>query len=194
MKLGIFGGTFNPVHNGHIQNAVFIKDSLKLDRILFIPVKAPVHKKLDGNVSPKQRLEMLELALAEYDSLSPEPMELERAEPSYTIYTLQALRGKYPAADFYLILGADAFNSIDTWLCSDDIVSSVMLVIIGRNGDEELRPDLLHRITWLIKAENVLIDISSSLVRQRIRDGEDISSLVPPAVAGYIKERGLYLN
>ncbi len=193
MRLGIFGGTFNPVHLGHLENARHILEKLQLDRILFIPVKTPVHKKLDGNVSPEDRMAMLELAL-DGEKMCADPMEILRSEPSYTVYTLKTFREKYSTCELFLIMGSDSFNSIDTWKDYDEILGTAGIVVITRPGDEEIRPELRHMCPGLIYAENEPLNISSSCIRRRVRDGSSIKGLVPDAVAEYIKEKGLYLN
>lgn len=194
MKIGILGGTFNPVHLGHIMGAKHVMQELALERILFVPVKSPVHKKLDGNITPEERLEMLKLALADELSFFVEPIELERDEPSYTIYTLKALKEKYSGAKLHLIIGADSFNSLDMWLDHGDIYEQALIVVMRRPGDEPLRDDLIHQIPGLVRVNNNLIDISSSLVRQRVRDEMSLDGFVPNSVAQYIKSKGLYLK
>lgn len=194
MRIGVFGGTFNPVHNGHLQCAEFIRGKLALDKVLFVPTKVPVHKKIDGNVSAEDRLAMLKLALAAYPHFALEHVEIEREEPSFTVITIGELRQKYKGAELFLIIGADSFNTIDTWFRWEEILSDVMIVVMARQGDEELRTDLVHRTPQLIQAGNSLVNISSSMLRQMIRDGKDISGLAPKTVLDYIKEKGLYLQ
>ena len=193
MKIGVFGGTFNPVHLGHIEAAKLILAGLSLDRVIFVPVKDPVHKKLDGNASPYDRLAMLELAIVGMPFFSADSIEIDRDRPSYTVYTLAAYKERYPESTLYLILGSDSFNAIDTWFDYIKIIELAMLVVAVRPGDEELRFDLIHRFPFIQPNVN-FVDISSSLVRQRLRDGSGIDGLVPEAVAHYIKDKGLYLQ
>ena len=192
MKIGVFGGTFNPVHLGHIEAAKRILNDLSLDRVFFVPVKKPVHKKLDGNASPRDRLAMLELAIVGMPFFSVDPIEVDRDEPSYTVHTLAAYKERYPDSLLHLIIGSDSFNAIDTWFDYMKVIEWALLVVAVRPGDEELRFDLIHRFPFIQPNVN-FVDISSSLVRQRLKEGADIESLVPETVARYIKDKGLYL-
>jgi len=193
VEIGIFGGSFNPVHSGHIKAAKLISAELSLDRVIFVPVKEPVHKKLDGNASPHDRLAMLELAVSGTPSFSVDPIEINRDEPSYTVHTLEAFKKKYPGSVLYLILGSDSFNTIDSWFNYTKILELALFVVPARPGDEGVRIDLLHSIPGLVRPNSIFDDISSSLVRQKIKEGFDIDGLVPDAVARYIKDKGLYL-
>ena len=194
MKIGVFGGTFNPIHLGHTLGAAHVMKELALDQVLFVPVKSPVHKELDGNTSPEERFEMLKLAIKDIPAFSIETIELERDEPSYTIYTLQALNKKYPESKLYLIIGTDSFNSLDSWLDHGAIYDLALIAVMRRVGDEPLRDDLIHQIPGLVRVNNELIDISSSLVRQHARSGLPLDGLVSDSVAEYIKNKGLYLK
>ena len=194
MKIGVFGGTFNPIHLGHTLGAAHVMKELALDQVLFVPVKNPVHKELDGNTSPEERFEMLKLAIKDVPAFSIETIELERDEPSYTIYTLQALNKKYPESKLYLIIGTDSFNSLDSWLDHGAIYDLALIAVMRRVGDEPLRDDLIHQIPGLVRVNNELIDISSSLVRQHARSGLPLDGLVSDSVAEYIKNKGLYLK
>ena len=194
MKIGVFGGTFNPIHLGHTLGAAHVMKELALDQVLFVPVKNPVHKELDGNTSPEERFEMLKLAIKHVPAFSIETIELERDEPSYTIYTLQALNKKYPESKLYLIIGTDSFNSLDSWLDHGAIYDLALIAVMRRVGDEPLRDDLIHQIPGLVRVNNELIDISSSLVRQHARSGLPLDGLVSDSVAEYIKNKGLYLK
>ncbi|MCL1911820.1 MAG: nicotinate (nicotinamide) nucleotide adenylyltransferase [Leptospirales bacterium] len=193
MEIGIFGGTFNPIHSGHIKAAKIVAAELSLARVIFVPVKDPVHKKLDGNASPDDRLAMLELAVNGIPSFDVDPIEINRDEPSYTVHTLSAFKEKYPGSALHLILGSDSFNTIDSWFDYVKILSLALFVVPARPGDEGVRVDLLHTIPGLTRLNGDFDDISSSLVRQRVKEGLSIEGLVPEAVARYIKDKRLYL-
>jgi nicotinate-nucleotide adenylyltransferase len=192
LNIGVFGGTFNPVHSGHTAAASHVLNELKLDRVLFVPVKNPVHKKLDGNATPLDRLAMLQLAVEDVPFFEADPIELEREGPSYTVHTLAALKERHPESVLYFMLGADSFNELDSWFDYEGILSLALIVVIRREGDELLRTDLIHRIPGLVQVNNDFINISSSLVRSRLREGLSVEGLVPGAVAMYIKNKGLY--
>ncbi len=194
MKTGIFGGTFNPIHNGHIFNARFIKDEFNLDRILFIPTGEPVHKKLSGNVTGELRYEMVSLAIADQEGFEASRIELDRPEPSYTVITLRELAETFPEDDFYLIIGADSFNELDSWMEYESIINTVPVIVMKRPGDSELRKSVSRKIAKLLVADNRNIDISSSVVRDRIARGLPVDNFVPGAVNEFIKSKRLYLS
>lgn len=193
MKTGIFGGTFNPIHNGHLFNARFIKDEFNLDRILFIPAGEPVHKKLAGNVTGEFRYEMVSRAIAGQDGFQVSRIELDRSEPSYTVITLRELSKIFPEDDFYLIIGADSFNELDSWREYEFIINSVPVIVMKRPGDPDLKKSITRGIAKLLVAGNQNIDISSSMVRDRFARGLPVDSLIPGAVNEFIKSKRLYL-
>ena len=194
MNIGIFGGTFNPVHLGHIKAAELILAEFSFDRVIFVPVKDPVHKKFEGNASPRDRLAMLELAVEGKPFFSVDPIEIDRDEPSYTVHTLTAFKKKYPGSVLHLILGSDSFNTIDSWFDYIKVLELALFVVAVRPGDDGIRVDLLHTIPGIIRPRSVFDNTSSSLVRQRVKEGLGIEGLVPEAVARYIKDKGLYLQ
>ena len=194
MQIGIFGGTFNPVHSGHVNAAKLISTELSLDRVIFVPVKDPVHKQFEGNASPLDRLAMLESAINGIPSFSVDPIEINREEPSYTVHTLTAFKEKYPGSVLHLIVGSDSFNTIDSWFNYVKILELALFVVLTRPGEEGVRADLLHIIPGIIRPRINFDDVSSSLVRQRLKDGLSIDGLVPEAVARYIKDKRLYLQ
>ena len=191
MKLGIFGGTFNPIHLGHLISAQCILEQFGLDRILFIPVKYPVHKKLEAPVSAEMRYEMTALAVDDNPDFDCSRMEIDRDEPSYTIITLKRLREMYENAGLYLIVGADSFNEIPTWRDYRDILETAAIVRIPRPGSGRERiPD--EKNMKVSHARNPMIEISSSDIRERVRKGMSIRYLVPRPVEEYIIKRELY--
>jgi len=194
LKIGLFGGTFNPVHLGHIRAAEQILAELSLDRVIFVPVKDPVHKKFDWNASPADRLAMLELAIGGMPLFSVDSIEIDRDEPSYTVHTLATFKERYPKAALYLILGSDSFNGIDSWFDYEKIFDLALLAVAARPGDEELRIDLLHRVPVITCRNGNFVDVSSSFVRRRVKEGLGIDAFVPETVARYIKDKGLYLQ
>lgn len=194
MKTGIFGGTFNPVHLGHLLNIEFVRDQLNLDRVLFIPAKDPVHKKISSRIAPLERMEMLELAIKNNCYFEASSLEIERESASYTFYTLNELKNRYKDDEFYLIIGSDSFNELDTWKYFPEIIKSVNIAVMRRPGDPELRRDLLASALNVIPINNPEINISSTLIRERVKLGKSIRYMVPDEVIDYINLKGLYKN
>ncbi len=192
MKLGVLGGTFNPVHVGHLINADVVREYLGLDRILFIPARMPVHKGLDGPVSPDDRYEMLRRAIEGNDRFGVSRVEIDREEPSYSIITMRDLVREYPDSDLFLIVGADSYNEMHTWKDYRDIVSLATLAVIKRPGIIPYSPELDAAAARSIMIQNPLIDLSSTEIRARVRTGHSIRYMVPDGVGEYINDKGLY--
>lgn len=195
MKTGIFGGAFNPVHNGHLALAEHYKKSLSLDRIIFIPTADPPHKPSDGLIDGKDRINMLNLCVGENEFVS--DMEFRRDGKSYTYLTLCELRKLYPNEEFYLIVGADQFFYFEKWYKFEEIMSLATVVTAAREKnqyDEMLDFKAEHpKLADVIVSEFDVIDISSSQIRDMIKNGEDVSEFIPKKVNEYIKEHGLYV-
>lgn len=195
MKTGIFGGAFNPVHNGHLALAEHYKKSLSLDRIIFIPTADPPHKPSDGLIDGKDRINMLNLCVGKNELVS--DMEFRRDGKSYTYLTLCELRELYPNEEFYLIVGADQFFYFEKWYKFEEIMSLATVVTAAREKnqyDEMLDFKAEHpKLADVIVSEFDVIDISSSQIRDMIKNGEDVSEFIPKKVNEYIKEHGLYV-
>jgi len=190
-NLGIFGGTFNPVHYGHLINAERIRESCSLEKLVFVPSKVPVHKDLAGDVSPEHRCRMVELAVSGNENLGVSDIEISREGPSYTIYTVREIMAKYPGAHIHLVIGEDSYNEIETWKDYRDLLGLVTLVVMRRGAAAgRRRTDLAG--CRVIFADNPVIDISSTDVRARIRRGLSVRYLLPEDVRRYIIETGLY--
>ncbi|MDO4364512.1 MAG: nicotinate (nicotinamide) nucleotide adenylyltransferase [Clostridia bacterium] len=195
MKTGIFGGAFNPVHNGHLALAEHYKKSLSLDRIIFIPTADPPHKPSDGLIDGKERINMLNLCVGKNELVS--DMEFRRDGKSYTYLTLCELKELYPDDEFYLIVGADQFFYFEKWYKFEEIMSLATVVTAAREKnqyDEMLGFKAEHpNLADVIVSEFDVIDISSSQIRDMIKNGEDVSEFIPKKVNEYIKEHGLYV-
>jgi len=194
MKIGFFGGTFNPVHRGHIENAQQAKEQLKLDKVIFIPDKKPVHKDIEESITAEDRYEMLTRVVAEYEGFEVSRIEIDREEPSYTIITIETLKKEYPQCELYMIIGADSFNEIDTWKDYTQIIESVTVVVLRRKTDPILRDDIYGIITKLEIIDNEYIDISSTGLRKKIKQKERVDGQIPDKALEYIKEKRLYLT
>jgi len=219
-RIGLFGGTFNPIHRGHLQVALDVRQRLDLDVVYFIPSALPPHKSKGKLAAASDRLEMVRLALARHTGLDVCSLELERAGPSYSIDTIRLIKHKLPGAhQLYFILGLDAFLEIHTWKDFDRLFEETALVVVSRPGtglwspttNEEvlcyvqkhvasayrLEADarmLIHPHKQSIYLLSVTpVDISSSQIRSRIQRGEAIDAWVAPSVVHYIQQKGLYL-
>ena len=193
MKLGIFGGTFNPIHYGHLVNAEIIRSDFNLDRIVLVPAKYPVHKSLAGEVSAEERYAMAAIAVAGAGEFEVSRIEIDRKEPSYTITTVHELQGRYPGSELNLIVGMDSLNTIDTWRETEHLLNHVSLIVMRRPG-EECTPDIDLSGNRMTFADNPLIDISSTMIRERLRAGKSVRFLMPDTVIDYIAKKGLYRN
>ncbi len=200
MHVGVFGGTFDPVHVGHLVLAEQCREQARLDQVWFIPSARPPHK-LDRPLAPfGQRVEMLNLAIAGHAAFRVNEVEKERPGPSYTADTLDLLHQRYPETDLALILGADCLPDLQYWHDPARIVARATLLIAGRPGwtlwsAEELQTALRLPTADSIRQERVVmpqIDIASRDLRQRVREGRSIRYLVPRAVECYIVEHKLY--
>jgi nicotinate-nucleotide adenylyltransferase len=191
LKLGIFGGTFNPIHNGHLINVEIIRSDFKLDRIILVPAKIPVHKSLAGDVPAEERYAMTLLAVAGSREYEVSRIEIDRNEPSYTITTVHELQGLYPDSELHLIIGMDSLNELCLWREPDHLLEHVSLIVMKRPGQKcDSRLDLgKYDVRF---ADNPLIDISSTMIRERLHAGKSIRFLVPDSVIDYIQKKGLY--
>lgn len=197
-KLGVFGGTFDPTHLGHVAIAEEVKKSLELSEVLMIPAGQPQTRSY-GLVTPaKQRLEMLELAVAGKAGIKVSAIEIERKGPSFTIDTLIELKNKYGRDyELYFILGWDSLEQLPAWHEPSRIVNLCYLVAVPRPGYkkpslkslEGVLPGISEKVIFM---DSPKIDISATEVRERVARGESIDDMVPPAVAEYIKKHRLY--
>lgn len=199
IKMGIFGGAFNPIHNGHLNLAKKYLEVLNLDRIIFIPTALPPHKTDRFLASKEDRFNMLELAISDCEEFEISDIEFQRQGKSYTYDTLCLLREKYPNDDFYLIIGADQFLTFNLWYRYRDILDIASICTAAReNGNQrEKIIDFSNKLDGLDKNRFHLlnsdaVEVSSSQVREKIKKGEDVSSLIPEKVYNYIVEKGLY--
>lgn len=199
IKTGIFGGAFNPIHNGHLNLAKKYLEVLNLDRIIFIPTALPPHKTDRFLESKEDRFNMLELAISDCEEFEISDIEFQRQGKSYTYDTLCLLREKYPNDDFYLIIGADQFLTFNLWYRYRDILDIASICTAAReNGNQrEKIIDFSNKLDGLDKNRFHLlnsdaVEVSSSQVREKIKKGEDVSSLIPEKVYNYIVEKGLY--
>lgn len=196
MRIGIFGGAFNPVHNGHLNIADAFYEALSLDKLLFIPTAKPPHKSDAGLLSGEDRVNMLRLAV-ENKPYEISTIEFERNNKSYTYDTLLELKKLYPDSEFFLIIGADQIIHFDKWYRYEDILGMVTLCTSARENEEEKQLIIKSAQGLGIKdsfymSSRAVIRVSSSEIREKIKNGSDVSSLLPKKVFDYISEKGLY--
>ena len=220
MRIGLFGGTFNPVHIGHLRAALEVKEGFKLDEVILIPAALPPHKMSGDVVDAADRLHMLKLALTDISGLKLSDLELKRSGPSYTIDTVQHFKRKLPDQSLiYLIIGLDAFLEIDTWKSYEELLSQIPFIIINRPKPGVAANDFSWRslgkfLTSKIATDYVFtenescyrakrkqpvhvlevtrLDISSTRLRSLIHAGRSIEYIVPRKVAEFISSKGLY--
>jgi nicotinate-nucleotide adenylyltransferase len=193
-RIGVFGGTFDPPHQGHVTVAKDVADALFLDRVLWVPARVPPHKSGAGLTEPALRREMVAAAVAVDARFSVCDLELERDGPSWTVDTLRTLRASHPLADLFLIMGADQLRTFESgWREPEVILALSTLAIMDRRGESaaELAPPL-PGMERAVHVPVTRIDVSSSQLRSRVRHGEDISSLVPRGVQDIILREALY--
>jgi len=213
-RVGLFGGTFDPVHCGHIRAAGEVLERFSLDKVLFIPSFIPPHKERAGIAPARDRLRMVDLACREEPRFAASSIEVDAREKSYSIITLEKVKRIYPGAWIFFILGVDAFLEIETWRDHERVLEECLFIVMTRPGyrleqadrvlggligekvypiseNEKIGEDLFgaHRIFFL---PFLALDISSTEVRRRIGRGETVKSLVPDIVGDYIRSHHLY--
>jgi nicotinate-nucleotide adenylyltransferase len=190
-RIGIFGGTFDPPHVGHLIIAESARVQLKLDRVLFVPAYLPPHKRRRASAAPFDRLKMVRLAVRGNAGFVASGMELKRKGISYTIDTVEEVRRRNRGAELFLILGSDNLAEFHTWKSHRELLARTRLIVYSRGKDRMQRPSQLRkaRIHFL---RGMLLDISSSVIRQLVKTKSSIRYLVPDEVERYILSRKLY--
>jgi len=213
-RIGIFGGTFNPIHSGHLRAAEIVKERFFLEKVFFIPSYLPPHKDSTGIVSAYHRLRMVELALRPYSCFVPSSIEVDAKEKSYSIITLNKLKRLHPKALFFFILGVDAFLEIETWKDYEQVLEQCYFIVINRPGyrldearqvlggkligkmhklseSEPVRNELLYSFKIFLLPIGAL-DVASTKIRERIRKGESTEDMLSQEVENYIIDNKLY--
>lgn len=215
-KIGLFGGTFNPIHSGHLQAAAEVKSRFGLVRILFIPSYIPPHKEIRDIASAGDRMRMVELAVRNRPGFVASGIEVEARKTSYSIDTLERIKKTWPEARIFFLLGVDAFLDIGTWREYERVIRECRFIVMARPGfrletarkvmDGRLESVMMEIAAGGPVAEEILdrirvflapigaLDISSTDIRERLRRGESVAGLVPEAVRSFIEERKLYLD
>ena len=206
--VGVFGGTFDPIHRGHLDTVSAVREACSLDRVLFVPASTPPHRDLPG-ATAQQRLEMVALAIADYPDFVLDDREFQRTEPSYTFDTLRSLTADLQEAVCCFILGVDAFLEFESWHRWQKVLEMANFIVMERPGWQppEERPEWWQEARIESAAElgrkrggqvlELTVEpraVSATEIRYGIADGADVSSMLPPAVWQYIREHRLYRN
>jgi nicotinate-nucleotide adenylyltransferase len=211
MKIGLFGGTFNPVHLAHLRIAEEIRETFALSKVIFIPAATPPHKPLADDLSFAERMKMVAMAIRGNSFFTVSDLEGRREGKSYSIDTLREFRKLYPRDEFFLLMGSDSFADFRTWREYKAIFTCCNIVVITRPGSplslrsalpDDVAPEfcyheatnvLSHRSGYSVYSlEGSLLDISSTAIRSRVRQGKSITYLVPATVEQYIKQQRFY--
>jgi len=191
-RVGILGGTFDPIHVGHLIAAEGVRTELRLDRVIFIPAARPPHKG-DASISDAtHRLEMVRLAVDGNPAFEVSEMELDRGGTSYTIETVRELRAQYgPEVEIFLLMGADSLLELTTWKDYRSLLRECTVVVFRRPGLDLARvdPDIRERVRVVPTHE---VGLASKDIRRRVREGKSIRYLVPPRVEAYVLSQNLY--
>jgi len=197
-RIGVFGGTFDPIHMGHLVVAEEARVCCALDRVIFVPAKRPPHKPGEPHASACDRLEMVRLAVEDNSHFCVSAMELERPGPSFTVDTLRAIREGHPSSTLFFVMGADSLVHLKTWRDPRGIMQLARFIAVTRPDwdidlavlDREL-PGLAANTELLT---TVRLEISSTDLRERVSEGRPIRYQMPDRVEAYIREQGLYIR
>jgi nicotinate-nucleotide adenylyltransferase len=213
-RVGLLGGTFNPVHLGHLRAAAEVKSRFALDRVLLIPSYIPPHKQTTEMASPEDRFAMVVQAVRAHSNLVASPLEIEAQEKSYSVITLNKVKAIYKDAWIFFILGVDAFLEIETWKSYREVLEQCRFIVISRPGfdlaaaRDALPPEYEESFHVMAEAEDVgegflakfrifllsipALDVSSTEIRRLVKSGRSIHGLVPEPVEEYIHRKNLY--
>lgn len=197
-KIGILGGTFNPIHNGHILLGEYCRQELGLDKVMFIPTSVPPHKLSPDLVSEEHRLNMCNIAIKNKDYFDVSDIEIQRKGKSYTYQTITSLKEIYPNDELYLIMGADMFITLDKWMNPQIIFDNSSIIAVPRNSSDcsSLKEYYENVIKEMGAKVYILSDsvmyVSSTYIRDNIENYELISNLLDKNVYKYIVENNLY--
>ena len=196
MRLGVLGGTFDPVHLGHLVLAERAREQLELGKVLWLPAGDPWRKADRQVAAAKQRVEMVRRAIDGRGEFELSTLEIEREGPTYTVDTLAALRDRYPGDELFFLLGQDALEDVPNWHDPERLIALATLAVAARGEErrspaalDRLVPGLSGRVTWI---EMLRLEISATELRRRAAAGQSLRYVTPDAVATYIREQRLY--
>lgn len=198
-RIGIYGGTFSPPHNGHIAAAKAFMEQMWLDFLFVIPTSIPPHKQLDGEVSAEDRLEMCRLAFRDVEGVYVSDTEIRRGGVSYTVDTLRELSGD--DRRLFLLLGTDMVLTLDEWREPEEIFRLSYPAYVRRENDPIVSAKIVQKLTVYQQKYGKIVrkiltepmEVSSSMIRERLHGGAPITGMVPPAVEDYIRNKHLYV-
>ena len=191
-NIALFGGTFDPIHNGHIQTSLAITEAFNFDSYLFLPCKTPTLKP-PAYASNQQRIDMIQLAIKPYKAFALDLREIHRDTPSYMVHTLTSLQEEHPSDRITLILGYDAFLSLPKWHQWEKVVSMAQLLVMNRQSSVDIDiPKALQNLPSVRFFDAGEYDFSSSQIRKELKQDIDVSSKLPQDVYNYIMAKGLY--
>ncbi len=201
-KIGLLGGTFNPVHHGHLALARAALDAHALDAVWFIPCGCPVHKSAEALAPASHRIAMLELAILGHPRFAVSRVETDREGKSFTVETVESLRKEYPDAEWYFIIGSDTLPELASWHRIEDLLASCRIIAMQRPGvpvGDALENMIVLPDPWPQRLvadmfSGHLMDIASSTIRKKVAQRCQINNLVPEKVAEYIQRNNLYLE
>lgn len=203
MKIGIFGGTFNPPHKGHVRMIDRMTEELELDKVLIIPNKLPTHKRCDELADNRDRVAMCKIAFKnpKYEIST---MEMDRDTDSYTIYTVEELKKKYPNDELYLIMGSDMFLIFHKWYKHKELLEKCKICVASRNNEDDIKKLRAYAFEQLgdyipkLDGKNIHIslldayEVSSSEIRERIAEERSLYGIVDPEIIEYMESHKLY--
>ena len=201
MRIGIFGGSFDPVHYGHLILAEHCREQVQLDQVWFMPSSIAPHKRDGATLTQRQRMELIDLAIGGYEFFQASDIELQRGGVSYTVDTLTEIRRDRPNDDLFFMIGADSLHQFDSWREPAKICELAIPLVVGRPGADPVDLNVFAsfvdqarlKIFKEHRVESPLIEISSTDIRQRVRESRSIRFLTPRAVEKYIETQKLYL-
>ena len=200
MRLGIFGGSFDPIHYGHLLLAETCREACRLDQVWLVPAAVPPHKQDRSLTNSRQRVEMLQLATGGHEELLVSTIEVDRGGVNYTVDTLTEIQHQLPDAALFLLMGADSLNDLPNWRQPGEILERAVPIVVRRGGSPEPDFDVLRPLTSgerlaeirRHQVEMPIIALSSTEIRQCVGDGRSIRFRTPRAVERYIETHGLY--
>ena len=201
MKIGIMGGSFNPIHMGHLMMSEYMRASLGLNKVLFIPTGNAPHKH-NYAVTGEERLKMVELAVADNAYFDTSDLEVLQTKTTYSVDTISALKEIYPDAEFYFFLGSDILQDLKTWKRFDALAKLTQFAVATRPGDgaitkEAIREEIRYLKTTydadIVLIDTPLLEISSTTLRNRIRQGMSVKYFIPDPVMAYIRKKRFYI-
>ncbi len=193
MKIGLFGGTFDPIHTGHLIIAETIRSDFGLDRVVFVPTSIPPHKPEGPEADSESRYRMVQLAVNGHDGFTVSDCEIRRGGASYTLDTLKEFHQSEPGQGnvFYLIVGMDSLIDMKHWKKPEAIFELATILVASRSGFDSSQVESWIKVKTVM-VQTPLVDISSSEIRKRIRSGRSVRFWIPESVEKYIRQEGLY--